>query len=1302
MFAIRMANLSKRFQRGPLLVMHGFLPSPGVRALLSARHGGAATVAPRRVLLTLVLAFAGLGLQASTASAQAPVRPAIEVTSTADAPDTQPGDGNCRTAGNQCTVRAAIQESNGLLGHDEIRIPPGTYEIEIPVVNEDFPSTGDHDIVDSVTIVGAGATSTVLDGGFPLPGQPVEARGIDRIFEIHPSAGNVTIEQLTLQEGYSEDAGGAIENWSPGLLRIENVHLLDNLAAKEGGAINNADPFEYTWPTGSLPPTASIPSGDVEIVNSKLAGNSAGSGGAAINNVSEGNVTIHNSEVVDNPGLMIPDPLQIIDPLDPEPIEYIPAPGVYDPVASAIFNEGRFDEVGTVRVEDSTVARNYAPTDGAGLHNDGDGTIEIVNSTFEDNTSEGNGGAVYVNGGKVDISESHFEENLAHANGGAFYSDGATSSVGLRSEVTIERSEFDENEARAESGAIHSDGDGEMFITDVDVTQNDATEDAGGGVSVHGRSSLVMTDGRITGNFAYSEGGGLYTASERPIVIRDSLFRSNSAGVPGLEGNDAGGGGIYTEGGPVEITDTEILENTGTAEGGGLTIDNHGQVDVRDTLVKGNKSLMDGGGVENSGAKVTFERVTVEQNRATFDGGGIHNASSGEFTVLDTTMLFNRAQNGGGFTNASDSTLVMRRTTIHHNRAIKLPLPEDPEEGGYGGGFYSVSDGGGLMENTTISHNRASVRGGGMYHDADASFRIVHTTIWRNSAPFGGGLSTVETDFVPTIPPQPNPLTLKNTIVAGSLEGGSCDWYVTSEGGNIAGEPTCFVVTPGSDLQMGAIRDRQGNDPRLDELADNGGHVETHALRRDSVAVDGGVGTRGENFTLVGDVTDACPEADARGVARPQNARCDVGAFEYAGPAPDPDAAPPDTQYLSGPVQDSLETNAFHFTGTDDTTPASELIYECRLIEHELTEAPEPQSPFEAIDPMFLFQSCNPGFQTELFEDGLYTFEVRAIDRHGRVDQTPASHTFNGLDLNPPDTIIVEKPPLLTSSRAATFTFSGIDNGTPAPFLEYECRLDSRDPEMWLECFNPTMFSNLTTGEHLLEVRALDGAEQMDPTPGPLPLDRRRAAELRPGEHHADADGRRLGRRGQPDRELPLRPGAGGALGRDRQPGGAAARADRRPERAHADPLPGPARRGLRARVGDAAPARGRHDRGPHARSDAAGGAVQGEHAHLDEPARHAERDARRRPTPARRYREWDVKAHVEAMARGRRQPRLADPRLARERPRRRRRPELRQPRDAAGPAGDHAARAAAPLRGATPLRRRTGRRCRPARSRPT
>ena len=168
--------------------------------------------------------------------------------------------------------------------------------------------------------------------------------------------------------------------------------------------------------------------------------------------------------------------------------------------------------------------------------------------------------------------------------------------------------------------------------------------------------------------------------------------------------------------------------------------------------------------------------MTVSGNRATLDGGGIHNSSSGEFTVLDTTMRDNRARSGGGFTNASDSTLVVRGSLFYRNIARRVATAEDPEEGGLGGGFYSISDGGGADgEHDDLRQHARTSAAAACSTTPTPTFRIVNTTIWRNSAPFGGGISTVESDFVPSIPPQPNPLTLRNTIVGGSLEGGSCD-----------------------------------------------------------------------------------------------------------------------------------------------------------------------------------------------------------------------------------------------------------------------------------------------------------------------------------------------------------------------------------------------------------------------------------------------------------------------------------------------------------------------------------------------
>ena len=46
-----------------------------------------------------------------------------------DAVDANPGDGVCSTAGDQCTLRAAIQETNALAGADSITLPAGTVQV---------------------------------------------------------------------------------------------------------------------------------------------------------------------------------------------------------------------------------------------------------------------------------------------------------------------------------------------------------------------------------------------------------------------------------------------------------------------------------------------------------------------------------------------------------------------------------------------------------------------------------------------------------------------------------------------------------------------------------------------------------------------------------------------------------------------------------------------------------------------------------------------------------------------------------------------------------------------------------------------------------------------------------------------------------------------------------------------------------------------------------------------------------------------------------------------------------------------
>src|SRR5918999_154802 len=481
----------------------------------------------------------------------------------------------------------------------------------------------------------------------------------------------------------------------------------------------------------------------------------------------------------------------------------------------------------------------------------------------------------------------------------------------------------------------------------------------------------------------------MWSASERLVTIQDWKFLNNKGGVPEPPEpgdpvepvdpsdpsiNTAGGGGLYTEGGPVAVTRSEFTGNSASEEGGGI---------------------------ENSAFRVTFDRLTVSENYAGIDGGGIYNSSSGEFFLLNSTIARNSGSDGGGFANAPDNDLVIRNSLLLRNVARRPGLSEDGdiEEGGHGGGFFSLADGDALIENTTISGNVAATGGG-------------------------------------------------------SVKGGSCDWFITSEGGNLdtggkreydpmaeillPPQTACFLAQPAnSDSTAAPKRDRRSPDFTIDAIADNGGPTLTHRLNWGSLAIDAGV--------------TPCPDTDVRGVTRPQNSRCDIGSFEFVGDPPPFDDTPPETVFVSGPIQDTPETVAYTFTGSDDQTLTKDLNYECRLLELDLVEEPEVLAPWDPVDPEEQWVGCSSPFPGLLLEEGGFRFEVRAVDRADNTDPTPAIKDIPG-DLDPPQTIIAEKPPLLTNSRTATFTFSGTDDMTPPQFMEFECRLDSRDPEMWLEC----------------------------------------------------------------------------------------------------------------------------------------------------------------------------------------------------------------------------------------------------------
>jgi CSLREA domain-containing protein/uncharacterized repeat protein (TIGR02543 family) len=214
------------------------------------------------------------------------------VNSTADAVDTAPGNGVCADASGHCTLRAAIMEANALPGADTITLPPGTYTLTIPGAGEDAAATGDLDITGDLTINGAGALFTTINGN-----------SIDRVFDV--LAGAVTISGLTVRGGWIFSEGGGVKN--DGALTLSSVTVSGNVVQTSGlgGGIINHGTLTLVDCTvsGNLTGGAGggiANTGVLTVINSTVSGNTGSSTGGIFN--LGGDVTLTNSTVSGNSG----------------------------------------------------------------------------------------------------------------------------------------------------------------------------------------------------------------------------------------------------------------------------------------------------------------------------------------------------------------------------------------------------------------------------------------------------------------------------------------------------------------------------------------------------------------------------------------------------------------------------------------------------------------------------------------------------------------------------------------------------------------------------------------------------------------------------------------------------------------------------------------------------------------------------------------------------------------------------------------------------------------------------------------
>ena len=444
----------------------------------------------RYILVVSALAFSLLLISsqalttARAAGRQATAGNTYVVNTTADTVDADVGgDPACADASGHCSLRAAIMQANFATGPDTITLPSGLYTLTRPG-DDDADQIGDLDILDDLTIQGAGSGTTIIDGNGAVTG--------DRVLQIFVTARNVNLRGLTIRHGqkisYLGAGGGLYWDGMGSQLRLHDVVVADNAAFYGGGLYLNVY-FDLNVYSGN-----NVVDLDQIIIHANTATYTAG--GLSVDLRGYSTFDLRNSRIDSNMARSEAGGLLFAG---------IPASGQ------------------SARIETTEIYSNTAPQEGGFENVRGTAGVPtvILNSRLHNNHADYDGGAI-GNYGTLVISNTTIDANSA--NSGTYST--TTRGGGLYNypygQVTINQSTLSGNSAASGGGIYAALGD-------------------------NSSAALTLTNSTLSGNTASRDGGGLYAAGGQ-INLLNATIAGNSVAVPMEMVYKGVGGGVYITG----------------------------------------------------------------------------------------------------------------------------------------------------------------------------------------------------------------------------------------------------------------------------------------------------------------------------------------------------------------------------------------------------------------------------------------------------------------------------------------------------------------------------------------------------------------------------------------------------------------------------------------------------------------------------------------------------------------------------------------------------------------------------------
>jgi predicted outer membrane repeat protein len=307
------------------------------------------------------------------------------------------------------------------------------------------------------------------------------------------------------------------------------------------------------------------------------------------------------------------------------------------------------------------IISNTATLNGGGIASH-DGTVLMMDasgtSRLAGNQAGQHGGGFYHSGSggagfmteEVRDSELHIEGNTAGGHGGGFYSENGGVIQVIRSVW------LSDNTALGDGGGWYHDGGTVMAIgfPEYDLPQisgNRSENGRGGGVYLNDvasgpGSSAPFANLAISGNWADTDGGGVYVSNSSHVLLVNALLQDNEAGQHG--------GGLLASGSRVEVW--HHADSCAAAQQPA----NH-----YCSAFRNNTATASGGAIQlQLAAELVLENTAIISNSAAL-GSGVMSASNGDHLEI-TNSLF--AENTGkALFIANDAFLDLVQTTFAGN-----------------------------------------------------------------------------------------------------------------------------------------------------------------------------------------------------------------------------------------------------------------------------------------------------------------------------------------------------------------------------------------------------------------------------------------------------------------------------------------------------------------------------------------------------------------------------------------------------------------------------------------------------------